>query len=348
MPLPPEPGIACLVGIAPWKRKRVRAVFGLGREVPLVRSTAEALRLAGQRGGAIAGWASRLPAGLPEAAAREGTNLWRIEDGFIRSAGLGAALVQPCSLVLDRRGIYYDPARPSDLEDLLQNRAFTPAELERAARLIGRLRERGVTKYNLAGTAPDLPAGRRVVLVLGQVDDDLSVELGGGGASVAEMIETVRREEQDACIVFKPHPDVSAGLRRGAAAPGDWIDAATMDLNALFARADRVHTLTSLGGFEALLRGRDVVVHGAPFYAGWGLTQDRRAPPRRQRRLTLAELVAGALIAYPRYYHPARECCCEVEDLLDWIDAQGRAAPPGIWRGGIAAMSRILGQGLPK
>jgi capsular polysaccharide export protein len=332
----PGAGIACLTGIAPWKRSRVRAMFALGREVPHARSAKEALRLARARGGAIAGWASRLPAGLAEAAEREGVELWRIEDGFIRSAGLGAALVQPCSLVLDRQGIYYDPSRPSELETLLQERRFTPAELARAERLIARLRAGGITKYNLAGKLPELPADRRMVLVLGQVDDDLSVALGGKGASVAAMLAAVRAEEAGACIVFKPHPDVAAGLRRGVTAPEGCLDAGGMDLHALFERADRVDVLTSQGGFEALLRGCAVTVHGAPFYAGWGLTTDRQALPRRSRRLTLAELVAGALIAYPHYYDPRRQRPCEVEDLIDALEAEGPAPPPGMaarWRG---------------
>jgi capsular polysaccharide export protein len=69
----------------------------------------------------------------------------------------------------------------------------------------------------------------------------------------------------------------------------------------LFPHVDDVHCLTSLAGFEALLRGLPVTCHGLPFYAGWGLTRDLHASPRRTRRLALDELVAGALILYPTY-----------------------------------------------
>ncbi|MEF8701859.1 MAG: capsular polysaccharide biosynthesis protein, partial [Candidatus Accumulibacter sp. UW26] len=55
-----------------------------------------------------------------------------------------------------------------------------------------------------------------------------------------------------------------------------------------------------------LLRGKRVVVHGQPFYAGWGLTEDRVrggvALGRRERRLQLDELVAGTLLRYPVYW----------------------------------------------
>jgi capsular polysaccharide export protein len=72
------------------------------------------------------------------------------------------------------------------------------------------------------------------------------------------------------------------------------------------AACDVVHTMTSLTGFDALLRGKRVVVYGQPFYAGWGLTEDVLkvgvAFARRQRHLSLDELVAGTLLRYPIYW----------------------------------------------
>lgn len=329
--------VACLAGIAPWKRKRVTAMLSASEKLPHARDGAEAVRLAQQRGRAVACWASRQPKGLGKLAAAAGVPVWSVEDGFIRSAGLGAALVQPCSLALDSRGAHYDSTRPSDLEVLLENAAFAPDELERAARLIERLCARGITKYNLGEQVPDLPQGKPFVLVLGQVDDDLSVQLGGAGQTVSGMIEAVRREEAGRTIVFKPHPDVSAGLRGGVTAPEGCIAVPDADLLWLIQRAERVHVLTSLGGFEALLRGREVVVHGQPFYAGWGLTVDRRAPLRRTRQLSLEALVAGALIEYPFYFDPVAGSRCTVEQLLDRIEAAPPARP-------ISALARLRGQ----
>ncbi|MDZ7907264.1 MAG: capsular polysaccharide biosynthesis protein, partial [Gemmobacter sp.] len=43
----------------------------------------------------------------------------QVEDGFLRSRGLGAELVPPLSLVADDLGIYYDPTRESRLERLI-------------------------------------------------------------------------------------------------------------------------------------------------------------------------------------------------------------------------------------
>lgn len=329
--------IACLAGIAPWKRQRVTAMLSASDKLPHARDAAQAVALAAKQGGAVACWNSRQPKGLAKLAAQAGVPVWSVEDGFIRSAGLGAALVQPCSLALDSRGAHYDSTRSSDLEVLLESTAFAPAQLERAARLIERLCARGITKYNLVETVPDLPAGAQFELVLGQVDDDLSVQLGGAGQSIAGMIDMVRREAQGRMVVFKPHPDVSAGLRQGVSAPIGCLTLPDADLLWLAARAERVHVLTSLGGFEALLRGAKVVVHGQPFFAGWGLTDDRNPPIRRTRRLSLEALVAGALIEYPLYFDPVQGQRCSAEQLLDRIEAAPPARP-------LSTLSRLRGQ----
>jgi capsular polysaccharide export protein len=90
--------------------------------------------------------------------------------------------------------------------------------------------------------------------------------------------------------------------------------------------ADRVETVASLTGFEALVRGKPVTVHGQPFYSGWGLTEDLCPPPRRSRRLTIEELVAGVLIVYPRYFDPVSGRVCPVEvavERLEHMRSQG-------------------------
>ena len=104
---------------------------------------------------------------------------------------------------------------------------------------------------------------------------------------------------------------------------------------ALLAEIDELHTLTSLTGFEALLRHRRVVCYGRPFYAGWGLTTDL-ASIDRGRRLTLEELVAGALILYPRYIDPVTRLPCSPEIVIERLD------DPGLWRPGLLVFARRL------
>jgi capsular polysaccharide export protein len=71
-----------------------------------------------------------------------------------------------------------------------------------------------------------------------------------------------------------------------------------------------------------------VATYGAPFYAGWGLTEDRVSLPRRTRRLTLDELVAGALILYPAYVDPVTGLACDAETAV-WRLSQARQQRAG-------------------
>jgi capsular polysaccharide export protein len=329
--------VAVCTGMAFWKRRRIAAAFASEAGTPVFRSRPEAaLAEAARRGGAVAVWAARTPPGLPASAAAAGMPLIRVEDGFVRSAGLGAGFLPGASLVADALGLHLDPERPSELERLLATGRFDSALLARAARLRAALVARGVTKYNLGGEAPDLGTtiGRPRILVPGQVEDDLSVRLGAGERvrTNLDLLRAVREAAPDACILYKPHPDVEAGFRRGRVPESEALRLAdrvlpNAPMAALLAQVEEVHTITSLTGFEALLRGLRVTCWGRPFYAGWGLTEDRDPRlPRRGRRLTIDELVAAALILHPRYVDPVTELPCPAEVLLD------RLADPDAWR----------------
>jgi capsular polysaccharide export protein len=73
-----------------------------------------------------------------------------------------------------------------------------------------------------------------------------------------------------------------------------------------------VYIATSQAGLEALIQGVPVTCFGLPFYAGWGLTDDRLAIPRRQARPTLEQLVAAAYVRYCRYVDPLTDQRCDV------------------------------------
>ena len=312
--------IRAACGMAWWKRKRIAQFLAAdGHDLIFTDDARQAVDAAD--GGRIAVWPSRMPEGLEALA---GARLVRIEDGFIRSIGLGAELHPPLSIVVDRSGIYYDPNGPSDLETILERTDFTPELLARAERLIDTIVRRGISKYESVVPLPATPRPeKRTILVAGQVEDDLSVRCGGADVSGnLGLLRRAREAEPEAHILFKPHPDVDAGHRLGAIPDAEALRFADEivrgeSMPSLLARIDGVHVLTSLTGFEALLRGLDVTVHGQPFFAGWGLTRDLApAIARRTRRLSLAELVAGTLILYPRYLDPITERPCPPETLL--------------------------------
>ncbi|MDP4989916.1 MAG: capsular polysaccharide biosynthesis protein, partial [Marivita lacus] len=303
-----------------WKRPHMQAMFG--RQTPMrfgeTRPTG---------GGRVMAWGRT---------AKEGEVC--VEDGFIRSQGLGAELVPPLSLVLDDTGIYFDPTRPSRLESLIAKSPSLPDHARaRARRIIQRVIAERVTKYATgAQFAPlDLPDKRPVLLVPGQVEDDASVVIGSPEVTTnAALLKRVRDANAEAYILYKPHPDVLAGLRPGLVPDAtEWADQIVTDapMASLLSQVDAVWTMTSLTGFEALLREVPVTTLGLPFYAGWGLTTDLcLVPARRGQVVSLEMLVHAALIDYPRYFDPVTRQACPIEVALDRLAAGHVTRPDGL------------------
>lgn len=273
----------------------------------------------------------------------------RLEDGFIRSVGLGVDLIRPLSWVIDSRGIYYDTTSVSDLEFILQHTQMPPQLLCRAQRLRKRIVSEKLTKYNVGvGTWTRPFNAETVILVPGQVETDASIRFG---SSVIrrniDLLIAVRQSNPKAYIVYKPHPDVVAGMRdkgQGENLAEKWCDEIVLGvpIDQLFTEVDEVHVLTSLAGFEALIRGKRVVTYGQPFYSGWGLTEDRYPLARRTRKRSLDELTAAALILYPTYIsiQTGRYTTPEgaLDELLSWREKGVSAMPK--WR---RAMRPFLG-----
>ncbi|MEB3350344.1 MAG: capsular polysaccharide biosynthesis protein [Cyanobacteriota bacterium] len=323
------PSIEAL-GFAPWKRPVLRRYLAgsrlhFRRQGARPSPAAAAVAIWGRReGAAVQRWRERWPE----------RPLLRVEDGFLRSVGLGADLITPLSWVIDRTGMYYDATAPSDLETLLATAEIDLQERRRASRLRQRLVEQAITKYNLSAPPWQRPAAaRRVVLVPGQVERDASIRHGAPGIrSNLELLRAVRAAEPDAYLVYKPHPDVVAGLcsrGNGEEQAADWCDEVLVSasIQQLFTQVDALHVLTSIAGFEALLRGLPVHTWGLPFYAGWGLTHDRVVCRRRGRPRDLDELVHAVLIAYPTYVSRRSGWMISPEQALQELIAW-REGPP--------------------
>lgn len=326
-----------LVGVSGWKRAALD-VFATGPAgSPLHTMIAEeAATLARSHDGRVQAWATRCPEQLPRLCAEAGIPFARIEDGFLRSVGLGASLEPGASIVVDDLGIYYDPRVESRLARTLKEAEFPTGLTARAAALRESIVARRLSKYNvgLEAVGEDWPTDRRIVLVPGQVEDDASVLTGSPQVrGNLALLRAARARNPDAFLLYKPHPDVEAGFRPGAI-PEDEVRRLAdrvvggFSIVDLLDRCHHVETMTSLAGFEALIRGLTVAVHGRPFYAGWGLTEDLAPGAARGRRLSLDELVAGALILYPLYLDPVAMKPCTPEHLLDRLSEARAAAPP--------------------
>lgn len=320
--------IQSVMGVAYWKKPTVSPLIWGGQPVPYNRATSQL-----PKRGAVAIWRSRLTSAQARLIDKTRARAIEIEDGFIRSQGLGADCVPPLSIIVDELGPHFAPGAPSALENILEHGSFSPELLARARSLREAIIVGGLSKYESSqGEAVPRYGGlRRHVLVPGQVEDDRAVTSGGALASNLELLRRARAlAGSDSYVIYKPHPDVLAGHRSGRipanemAALADRIETKS-PMPALISMVDELHVNSSLAGFEALLRDKPVSVHGVPFYAGWGLTNDLGpVPARRTARRTLDELVAAALLLYPRYLDPVTGLPCPAEVLVERMT--GKAA----------------------
>ncbi len=307
-------------GFSPWKRRFLTSYFPGASLVfapqylddrrfsrdwaPLMASTPDPVLLA---------WSFKLPLAARQHARDNGLPVFHMEDGFLRSLVPSASKTRPVSLTLDAQRPYFDARGASDLEDILNTCDFDQPLLARARAGIDLLISSGLSKYN----AEDAPAGDdsqirtgRTILVIGQVEDDASIRFGHlGPVTNNDLVRLAAAENPDCRILYKPHPDVLRNLRRKRSDPQEvahLCDLLTepVPLSTVLRTVDHVYTITSLAGFEALLRGLPVTVIGLPFYAGWGLTDDRQPSARRQRSLTVEAVFAAAYLLYPRYFDP--------------------------------------------
>lgn len=333
-------------GFSPLKRQRLQDFIGacVTPIHPWTRSLPAQAR--------VFVWGAR---DLPARLAHCGARVVRVEDGFLRSVGLGAAFAPPVSWAFDTQGLHHWGHGASDLETLLQSTTFSAAQRADGQRLIETLRRHKLSKYNLTTSVkwPQLQRMRafngRKVLVIGQVADDAALQgIQTPTRTNLQLLAQVRNMHPTAFIAYKRHPDVTAGLRAGndaqALAHADAVMEGVSMHDAL-SWVDEVHVLNSLSGFEALIAGKLVVCHAQPFYCGWGLTQDRNPCTRRTRRLDLAELVYAALALYPAYINPESGARMDVFAAIDYLThlrQQPTSRSSGLWLGRLYGFLRRL------
>lgn len=337
--------IAVLFGFNPWKRQVVGAYLK-GYKTAFVLGGASFRRLESKflnqlpsdQEIVFISWGMKLPS-----SARRYIQLQRwirhtrikhisIEDGFLRSMGGGMLHTRPASLCIDHEGLYFDARSPSELEKILNEHDFSgdPAILERARKALDLMRAARLTKYYDArpysGEKPPYKkTSRYSILVIGQVEDDASIQTGKTKIHRnAELVLQARIDFPNADIFFRPHPDYWNGTRKSRSNVEKLKSVCAIvppetSLYDLFQVVDHVYTMTSLAGFEALIYGLRVTTFGAPFYSNWGLTDDRVKITRRKRTLTIEELFAAAYFLYPRYLNMVSDEPSTFEDTASYF-----------------------------
>lgn len=262
---------------------------------------------------------------------------WYLEDGFLRSVGLGKAGTLPLSIVADDLSLSTDASRPSRLELLIRAAGDSDVTLGRDVREA--IVRHGLSKYNhLPHREPVFEkTGRRRVLLVDQVRGDVSVarSLGSAGSFKAMLDDAMSGGAQ--CII-RTHPDVIAGYKTGyltemaAGRSGVILSAEPVSASSVLNVVDEVWTVASQFGFDALLRGMPVRCYAAPFYAGWGLTEDRlearalaAVSARRGTGRSIDHLAAAAFVHYPIYRDPETWQKSDVFRTIDTIVAGRRS-----------------------
>jgi len=331
-----SPDIYCF-GVRHWTRVNIKPFLSSNHNrVVFVKTVAAAKKAGIKQDDQVVIWGTRRPNGLDELIQITQKPPISMEDGFLRSVGLGSDFVRPSSLVLDPEGIYFDPSQPSRLESLLLNTQFSQTLLHQAIQIRTKIIQSRLTKYNHEPhqyLQISAPGNNKIILAPGQVEDDASIKLGCESVNTnLGLLRAIRERCPDAYIIYKPHPDVASGNRNGKITSNDALNYCNqiiehVSIAACLDRVDEVHTMTSLVGFEALMRKLPVTVYGRPFYSGWGLTDDLLPIPRRIRRLSLDELVAGSLLLYPRYYDWDSNSFTDCEGIIDkLISSREKAA----------------------
>ncbi|MFZ7275652.1 capsular polysaccharide biosynthesis protein, partial [Avibacterium avium] len=77
-----------------------------------------------------------------------------LEDGFLRSIGLGVEGYPPFSLVVDDVGIYYAAEKPSRLEKLIADCSLNDEQAQQSHQAMVLIREWQLSKYNHAPCEP--------------------------------------------------------------------------------------------------------------------------------------------------------------------------------------------------
>lgn len=311
--------IALLIGFNDWKfgfvsdyLKEYRTVFTSRKFTVQIWRIIYFFKLMAPRPNVIIVWGYTDNILIKFYAKRYRIPIYRMEDGFVRSSLLGASHATPYSLILDKKGLYYNPKVESNLEYLLNNYNFSNNEklLKEAEEVLSILIDLKISKYNQPTIEKVDSLGiklKKRVAILGQVDGDAAIKYGNpNNWTSEELIKLARYENPEADVYYRPHPEVYKGYQRSRFKQKKVeyfakIVSSEEPLLDFLESIDHVYTINSLSGLEALLRGKKVTVVGVAFYAGWGLTDDRIKINRRERKLSLNELFAGIYLKYPMY-----------------------------------------------
>lgn len=260
---------------------------------------------------------------LMQEAVRKKKPLFYFEDAFVRSLYNNPSRVDAClrmgmGFSVDRCAPYYCGDIETDLERLIWKQSLSDEERGVADALIRKIVENNLSKYNNQPLSEKVVSSsdKRKILVIGQNYGDMSLIFGGVRDDVFEtMIHDAINTGGE--VYFKTHPDMIAlGQQREFQGKLHVLDKMCNPIS-LLRQMDEVYAATSQMGFEALMLGKKVTVYGKPFYAGWGLTEDKQQFKRRNVKKSLEEVFTAAYLTHPKYVLPRTSSLVSLDTVLN-------------------------------
>lgn len=261
----------------------------------------------------------------------------RIEDGFIRSFGLGKDFIPPLSLVFDKGNLYYNASNdnPSDIHTALDAKPM-PYLDSMVQDIMKDIITHNITKYNIDDVSPIIIETEKPILcVVGQVPNDASLKYGSLPKNIqnnTDLLKYARQYFPDHYILFKPHPDIMAGHVKGEDLQqikeyADVVDRSS-SLISLINRADHILVMTSLAGLEAIIREKKVTVLGKPFYKGYGFCEGEEVSQLRKEevsQLRKEDFIRSIYLDYPLYINTQNKFYISCQDAIYFILKQKMA-----------------------
>lgn len=229
--------------------------------------------------------------------------------------------------LLDDMGYYFDSNQSSRFEHTLNSDDYflEDHDLLRSRMLIEEINQFNITKYNkyVSDVECAYHIEENCILVVDQKKGDASITFAGASdATFLEMMQAAIKDNPGKQIYFKRHPDSvhknfnsyrNRNLKEIEVLPDD------IQIAHVLKKCEKVYTVSSQVGFEGLLKGKQVVCFGVPFYAGWGLTDDRAFVPRRNKKRKLEEIFHQVCIKQSVYFNPYTGRVVSLEELLTLI-----------------------------
>jgi len=256
-----------------------------------------------------------------------GATVIRVEDALIHPLKPSRSSAPPLGLLIDRKGAYFDNTQASELEDLLNYSDLSSPDLRtRTKRALRLFQSVGLSKYNAFNTNSTLKQGG-YILVVDQTRSDTSIKYGGANAeSFAQMLAAAKAENPRDKILVK----TTLGHHEGHFSLADTttqtqLISPSIPANSLIKKAKMIYCVTSPIGFNAIISGHRPRVFGAPFYGGWGLSDDEKTYKRRSRTLNMQELFTATMMLYPSWFDPYRDELCDFETAILCFKSQTEA-----------------------